>query len=594
MTSYPSTNGKQARDVFDAVCLQVQEVRGARERQAERLKQEHIQQLTQTIARTLDKPWLAREFFDASNALRALQAPPKAVKISQSQPLFQKSQESTCVRSTTATEESKDSKDIRKKRRVDFSAQPPASPITTHTSPQSLLPQAADVYQTLFDLATVSASQITNTSPPLLRRVCSVQDSDDEVEAEAEVEVDRRIEKRRTTTDEEKKLALELTASSRALAFARVQADVVDAMLVEHGLPRRFERKLRGDVCDICPGSIALRIAANDSLLECPRCGVARKLSSATAATAGAGNDKDYTTHTSGKQKSRVVDVLEISQGVLHKEPRPAIVGIVMETLYTCANSTELQPLLILDESSIISKTCESYVHACGVGLQDHANVFAAEVLRHGPFLNASDALARLQDTLPCLHRHLESLHYQTVYTAMKVAHDASRLEKRAALKSAAAASKSSDTAMKEEAKKKEAEDKEKVKTSGKRSRTALSPEQRAIVEAAKGINASYDLAAKVGATLSGFHGLRMLSQQREQIYALHGALDAEMERAGDHTRLPHRFVHEIRQLCVLLGLDEFLPLYPPPHPVNSAPLRALDDALKKVFERLGWEFTIA
>ena len=115
-----------------------------------------------------------------------------------------------------------------------------------------------------------------------------------------------------------------------------------------------------------------------------------------------------------------------------------------------------------------------------------------------------------------------------------------------------------------------------------------------ALASLAKDVNASYELASKVGAALGGYFGVRMTSQQREQLYVLHGTLHAALERTHARMRLPNRFTHEIRQLCLLRGLHEFLPLYPLPHAIGSAPLVVLEDTLKAAFDELGWEFTPA
>lgn len=461
---------------------------------------------------------------------------------------------------------------------------------------------------------------------------------------------------------------LEAAEDARLRALERVRADIVDAFLVEHNLPPRRVRRARGDVCDHCPGDVALRIAANDSLLECPRCGVARTLSSATAATATAGNEKDYSSHSSGRQKSRVVDVVEVSQGVCNRDARPHAAAAVMETLFLAATRPPSEHPLTpaaaaaLEDLRAIVRSGASEDDGQPHALEAHANAIAAEVLKGGPFTSARDALARLGQRLPCLRAHLYALHYPTVLAAMRAAHEAARCDKRSAARAlardAAALAVVADaarppltlaelvTARAQSARELQEQAEQRADASaqaerdsggagsgtaegggasgrssagggrrsllGKRGRGALTAEAKAAAEDAKGLNASYDVAARVGALLSGFHGLRMLSQQREQIYALHGALEAELARGGGAValasagvgagasavvaasaapRAPQRVNYEVRLLCQLLGLRDFLPLYPLPYPRGSPQLAALDAALKPAFERLGWPF---
>lgn len=487
----------------------------------------------------------------------------------------------------------------------------------------------------------------------------------------------------RVTFDDKAEAGGSQQKPSHAAPLSRLQSELLDAVLAANNLPLRFEKRIRGDVCDACPGGVAMTIGANDSLLECPNCGVARKLSQATAATAGGGNDLDFSAHTSGKQKSRVVDVLEFTQAVQHKEPKPFVLCVLMEHMWSSAQARRAERSAFNAELATDAADFEAFSLPVEFAdenphtLESHALLFAEEVAARGPFLSAEDAEARLGARLPCLKKHLMHMSYYPVYVALQGAFesmkrkakedatacttdaadvDAMSLANTGSAKGHSQSHSQSHSESHSQSQGQSMRPGKKDTKHGKQGAQGLqgklglcrtantakitidadddadadaqdehqsehghgehgqhgqhgqqdqkndSVERTRLQDALastyvgelKDVNGSYELAAKIGAALGGFHGARMTSQQREQLCVLHGRIHAELERSGARMRLPHRFTHEIRQLCLLRGLFEFLPLYPLPHPIGSAPLLVLEETLKTAFHNLGWEFTDA
>lgn len=612
-----------ANAVLKAVCEQVAEVKTSAARAAELLKAQETERLQRILDDSQGKPWKIREAFDARRELARLQENPDAFVSTAGA----KRRHETPVDEFETYKTKKDKKFVAPK-------YIPAMGVVTPLPLDALQKKHArtlgrqvqhENIETQFQEAFVRAGAAYAASEHSL----------------ADTAVGT------TNLDT-------LTQSARSIEplepkrLSKLQAEVLDAMLASHGLPLRYVKTLRGDICDECEENEVMTIAPDKSCLECPRCGVTRKLAQATAATGGSANDLDYSSHSSGKPNSRVSDVMEFTQGVNRKEPNAAVVAALMEFLWkragilgcdvastfastsaaasgstfasTASTSAAASALALeeachsttaADEMEISEKSAKrgqrprvssskkskekdlktfketQNVASCNQKLEDHAAIIADNYEAHGPYLSALDALERLGSALPCLREHLERISFQFVYKALQAAHE----DARNALKNPNPQESGAENENKSA----------NVQTSGV-GPTKTVPTTRKELGVflkhkltPKDINASYELSAKIGAEIGGFYGVRMASQQREQICLLHGILQKAVERCGSiRAHLPHRFAHEIRQLCILRGMLEFLPLYPLPHPIGSPPLIVLEESLKTVFDELGWEFSPA
>jgi hypothetical protein len=175
-------------------------------------------------------------------------------------------------------------------------------------------------------------------------------------------------------------------------------------------------------------------------------------------------------------------------------------------------------------------------------GLEDVAGHIRDEVDARGPFPSADAAVARLRARVPHIQRLLVRLDYPHLVAVQKGAYQA--LKARGAPPSL-------------------------------------------VTE----VNKSYDLAAKVAASVGGYHSARMHAQQREQLHTLGAIVEREIERQGIVDKLPGRFHHRMRHCALLLGLHEFLHLHPLPTPLGGSILCKLEDIVRRVFEALGWEW---
>ena len=649
-----------AEAIFQAVCMQVGEAASARARAEERARTERRAALQRVIRESESKPWLVRRAIDAEVELEALDRKEREQQNQQHQQQQKNSAErgedslhvgmtaaagidrqprSRCDSRVTAARPRLPDREAEFRRRSaeQFAAAfaRAARPMTelgdsetgtaTTTGQRRALvcpvgASLADAASALQRLSHVSGSEDRGSSP----------ECDDAAQAAS---ADDNVDALCAAADETFSAAVHRAADTHpppSDALTALQAEVLDAMLAEHGLPLQFLRPLRGDICDACPGGVQMRIAINESLLECPQCGVARKLTQSTAANSSSGNDLDFSSHTSGKQKTRVVDMLEFTQGIGLKRPKADVLRATMEHMWARAQPTLNEAAasataatvaatmgadrLLSDEqrsqdavraaAESVSSTSAARAAAlrgpCGQLLEAHADEFAAEVAARGPFASAEDAETRLATALPCLRAHLQALSYHAMYGALQGTHESLRTSLKA-LQAAAdgkpgAGSRSSGAAAKGKSKTKQPIASTTTSALGENEVALGDAAQRLsdLAALAKDVNASYELAAKVGAALGGYHGLAMTSQQREHIHALHAKLHAVLEKLGARTRLPHRFQHEIRQLCIMSGLHEFLPLYPLPHAIGAPPLAVLEETLRAPFEALGWTFTPA
>lgn len=131
------------------------------------------------------------------------------------------------------------------------------------------------------------------------------------------------------------------------------------------------------DICDDC--GVQMMVVANDSMLACSRCAKTRVITSANAWTASMDVDfSNINTH----QKSRALEWLEFAQAKEYGEIPDDVVRIVMEAL----------------------------VAAKATGLEPYIQAIAAERQARGPFLDAVNAVERLQAVVPNIEALLKNL----------------------------------------------------------------------------------------------------------------------------------------------------------------------------------------
>lgn len=130
------------------------------------------------------------------------------------------------------------------------------------------------------------------------------------------------------------------------------------------------------DICEDC--GVQMMVIANDSMLACSRCAKTRVITSANAWTSAM--DVDFS-NSSSHQKSRLLEWLEFAQAKEYGEIGEDTLTVVMEAL----------------------------VAARATGLEVHIGAIKAERL-HGPFKDASDAIARLQASVPNIEALLKGL----------------------------------------------------------------------------------------------------------------------------------------------------------------------------------------
>ena len=229
-----------------------------------------------------------------------------------------------------------------------------------------------------------------------------------------------------------------------------------------------LQRAIVGDMCDDC--GISMHIIASDSLLGCPQCAKTRIIPIVSTPVA----DSEFVAIPYA-QKSRLVEWLEFCQAKEYAEPAVDIIEIIM--------------------SELVSQKA--------TGLEEYAGLIAKE-RQHGPFLNVTDALNRLKNSIPKLKEKLLIIKAPLIRQAMQTAsfkHQDDRLRK------------------------------------------------------------YYERSPKYAAFISGYWPLRFSSSQEERIRSLYAAAVPAYEkyRKPSQPNWPGGYAYFLRSLCVLLGWDEFV-----------------------------------
>jgi hypothetical protein len=261
-----------------------------------------------------------------------------------------------------------------------------------------------------------------------------------------------------------------------------------------------IKRALIGDLCEDC--GISMRVIANDSLLGCPSCAKTRPITSVTAPLA----DSEFIS-TPYQQKSRLSEWLEFCQGKEYAEPDPDVMQSVMEELYR--------------------------------NRQTGLEAFAPEIYlerKNGPFLNADDAIERLEHKIPKLKEKLLAIKPNEVRTAMQNVSSTKKDDK---------------------------------------------------------VRKFYERSPKFSAYISGFWPVRFTNAQEARITDLYNAAIPAYEkyRKPSQPNWPGGYGYFLSSVCILLGWDEFIPSF---NVSSTSPKNSMERELmrQKIWTiNLDWEY---
>lgn len=131
------------------------------------------------------------------------------------------------------------------------------------------------------------------------------------------------------------------------------------------------------DICDDC--GVQMLVIANDSMLACSRCAKTRVITSANAWTSAM--DVDFS-NINNHQKSRLLEWLEFAQAKEYGE--------------------------IPDD--VLKQAMEGLVSSKATGLEPFIKIIADERQLNGPYVDASQAIERLQDKVPNIETLLKNI----------------------------------------------------------------------------------------------------------------------------------------------------------------------------------------
>lgn len=284
-----------------------------------------------------------------------------------------------------------------------------------------------------------------------------------------------------------------------------------------------------GDVCDEC--GIAMKIIANYSMLGCPACGKTRRYDNMTAAAVGHGTDMDYSLNTY-HQKSRLVEALEFTQAKEYADPPEVILRMVMEAQWATRRTA----------------------------LYEHAETIALDVQAHGEYVDAADAVQRLQPRIPDIEALLQA--------------DSQASKARRCLRDI---SRSADTWL-------PLAHPEAAALTGR-------ARQDAVEKFQDRVRKFYERSPKIAAYIGGYLPLQMRPDQEEYIRRLFIASGAAYDRfrKAGHQNWPGGYPFFIRSILILLGLDEFIGQYPLPTCAKN--LRDHETMRKEICKEMDWEY---
>jgi len=262
-----------------------------------------------------------------------------------------------------------------------------------------------------------------------------------------------------------------------------------------------------GDICDEC--GVQMKVIANDSMLGCGSCHKTRLLPNTTTVTVSSTGEFDYSS-SSVHQKHRLPEWIEMAQAKQFAEP----------------------PLDVLE--SIVEHLVKT--HATGLSSKELLALKTEREAR-GPFVDAADAIARLQGAIPGIEAAMLRLQAGSVRRALKAmvqAGGSTRLRK------------------------------------------------------------YYEHSAKCAAYIGGYWPPRMNAQQEEILRLVYAAAAPayEAKRKPTQSYWPGGFPYFLRSACALLGWDEFVPLFPlPPGSREGGSRHVLRE---EIWSELSWEMVPA
>lgn len=230
-------------------------------------------------------------------------------------------------------------------------------------------------------------------------------------------------------------------------------------------------QSINSDICDDC--GVQMMVIANDSMLACSRCGKTRVI--ATVHAWSASMDADFSS-LNVNQKSRLLEWLEYAQAKEYGDI----------------------PLNCLEEiSSIVVRHKLS-------GLEQYIGIIKDEYNLHGPFIDSTNAIQRLQPKIPNIEALLKNIDSIFVRNILKNCN---------------------------------------------------------VIESKKHIERS----AKIASLLSGFYPERLTADQEEYIRKLFMAASPVYDRyrKASQPNWPGGYAYFLRCLLILLGWDEIAALFP-------------------------------
>lgn len=275
-------------------------------------------------------------------------------------------------------------------------------------------------------------------------------------------------------------------------------------MRAEMGLQDTPLMLTAGDVCDDC--GVQMTVVANDSMLSCTLCHKLRLLPNMMTTSALHGTDVETSATIT---KHRLPEWIEMAQG---KE-------------------------LMMPPRDVILEVAKFLVAHNMTGLEQYAEIIAAERAQGGPFRGVSDAETRLSTQIPDLGARLRAVSSSCVRTALRG-----------------------------------------IVTEGSKAKSTDK------------FRKFYERSSKICALVTGFWPPRMTGAQEELLRRLYtiAAPEYEKRRKPRQTYWPGGFPFFLRCLCVLLGWDEFAVQFPIPSGSREGGTR--DTLRAEIWHALGWE----
>lgn len=239
---------------------------------------------------------------------------------------------------------------------------------------------------------------------------------------------------------------------------------------------RTIRKSYKGDICEDC--GIHLRIVNNNSMLACFKCFKTRILPAISHAMHQEDEYSSSSIHT--PQKNRLIEWLEFSQAKDYADPDETTMKYVLESYI---------------------------VHPHGKEIMEYAGEISRNFREHGLYTSASNAITRLEPSIPSIRRLLLSINSETVYDVM---------------------------------------------------RHVVQHERKAGGET---LSMKYERSPKIASYLSGFWPRRFSASQEETIRRMFSESSPLYDRLKkpNQPNFPGGYAAWLRSTVILLGLDEFI-----------------------------------